>query len=253
MTTTRWRIINWLAALWFAFAAAGCATYKTPGSGVSIPNLEEADADIKQLLEVQPASPFPARVAVVGVQSPGYQSLTNRCSGGGQFCVVTTRDVEPEAAFATLSAMPEVADLALMNRLILPSNFESTRDLRRAAATLKTDLLLVYSIDTGFNVDSTEIGPLALISLGLLPNKKARVTSTASAAIFDVRTGFLYGVAESSTTEEQRATIWTTSAAIDTARRKAETTAFQNLVGEIEKLWTRLLKTHLRAPAGNPG
>lgn len=239
----------WCALL--AILASGCATYTTPGAGVNIENLAKADTDIADLLKVEPAAPFPARVAVARVQASGYYSRSNTCYGTGQYCVVTTRDVEPEATYERLSKLPQVAGLALMNRMLLPGKLTSAKDLRRAAATLKTDLLLVYSLDTGFNIENTDVGPLALISLGFLPTKKARVTATASAAMFDVRTGFVYGVGEATALEEQRGTFWSSSEAVDSARKKAESDAFQKLVGEIEKFWGEVLRTHARRAGGS--
>ena len=227
-----------------ATLVAGCATYTTPGAGVTIPNLAQTDADIRALLDVEPAAPFPARLAVAHVQASGYTSQSSRCYGAGRYCVVTTRDIEPEESFDTLAKLPQIAGLALVNRLLLPERLESTKDLRLAAATLKADMLLIYSLDTGFNIDSTDIGPLAVISLGFVPNKKAKVTSTASAAIFDVRTGFLYGVAEATATEPQRATTWSSVSAIDRARRRAEAEAFAKLIGEIGRLWNGVVDTH---------
>lgn len=218
-----------------------CATYTTPGAGVNVGNLEAADEDIGELLTLEPASPFPARLALVRVQASGYYSFGNRCYGRGKFCVVTTRDVEDEEDLQRIADWPMIAELAVMNRLLLPPELESLKDLRRAAATLKTDLLLVYSLDTGFIIENTEIGPLSLISLGFLPNKNARVTSTASAALYDVRTGFLYGVAESTAREEQRATFWSSDDAVDNARLKTEAEAFQSLLGEVESLWNNVL------------
>jgi hypothetical protein len=128
--------------------------------------------------------------------------------------------------------------------LLLPSRFTSLRELRQSAATLRADLLLVYSIDTGFQIDNTDLGPFALVTLGFLPTKKARVTATASAALFDVRTGFVYGLAEATALEEQRGTFWSSSQAVDSARKAAETRAFEKLVGEIERFWDDVLKTH---------
>jgi hypothetical protein len=223
---------------------AGCAKYTTPGAGVSIPNLSQTDADIKDVLKVEPAAPFPARLAVARVQASGYASQSNRCYGTGRYCVVTTRDIEPEASFEKIARLPQIAGLALVNRLLLPERLESTKDLRLAAAALKADMLLIYSFDTGFNVDSKDVGPLAVLFLGYLPNKKAKVTSTASAAIFDVRTGFLYGVAEATAMEQERATIWSSASAVDKARRRAEAAAFGKLVGEITRLWNGVVDTH---------
>lgn len=233
--------------------ASGCATYTTPGAGVTLEDLGRTDADIAELLKVEPAAPFPARLTVARVQASGYASRSNSCYGSGRYCVVTTRDIESEKTFEALSRLPQVAGLALMNRMLLPGKLSTAKDLRQAAATLKTDLLLVYTLETGFNIENTDVGPLALISLGFLPTKNARVTSTASAAVFDVRTGFVYGVAEASAVEEQRATFWSSSEAVDNARKKAEAEAFQELGREIDKLWHGILKTHARAGAPHQG
>jgi hypothetical protein len=128
--------------------------------------------------------------------------------------------------------------------MLVPEQIESVKDIRQGAASLKTDIVLLYSLDTHFNVDSTDIGPLALISLGFLPNKKAYVTSTASAALFDVRTGFVYGVAESTAKEDQRATFWSSDEAVEKSRLKAEANAFQGMLTEIEKLWKGIVEEH---------
>lgn len=234
-----------IAAIAFLLMLPGCAArYTTPGAGIAIPNLSQADADIAELMKVEPAASFPARMTIVRVQAAGYKSTTNECYGAGNYCVVTTRDIESDESFERIGNLPGLAGLAPMNRLLLPSNLASLRDLRVAAATLKTDLVLVYTLDTGFNVDSTDIGPLTVVSLGFIPNKKAKVTATASAVIFDVRTGFIYGLAETTAAEEQRSTVWETRAAIDEARIRAEKAAFEKLVGEIERVWADVVSSH---------
>jgi hypothetical protein len=240
---------------------AGCSTYTTPGAGVRIEDLPTADLpsanrssgslsseelDFAQSLKAQPTASFPARVAIARIQVAGYSSASNTCYGEGRLCVVITRDIETDESYDKLSKLPSMAGLAAMNRLVLPRKFTNTKDLRQAAAILRADMLLVYTLDTAFKIENTFIGPLALISLGLLPNKKARVTTTASAAMFDVRTGFIYGLAEATAIEEQRATFWSTSDAIDSARKTAESAAFEKLVGEIAKFWGDVLKTHRR-------
>jgi hypothetical protein len=240
-----WALATFLAAL----LSSACATYTTPGAGVNLGDLASADTDIAELLKVEPAAVFPARIAVARVQASGYSSSSNTCYGSGRYCVVTTRDVEPEASYERLSRLPQVTAVALMNRMLLSGKLTSAKDLRQAAASLKTDVLVVYSLDTGFNIENTDVGPLALVSLGFLPTKNAKVTSTASAALFDVRTGFVYGVAEASATETQRGTFWSSSDAVDSARKKAEADAFQKLIGEIEKVWADILRTHVPARA----
>lgn len=239
---------NWILVT--ALSAAGCAaTYTTPGAGLNLKTFANTEPEIEARMKVEPAVVFPARLAVARVQASGYASRSATCFGTGRYCVVTARDIETDESQKRLSGLPLVAGVAFLNRMILSERMDSTKDLRQAAATLKTDMLLLYSIDTGFNVESTDVGPLAVITLGFLPTKNARVTATASAALYDVRTGFVYGLAEASTTEEQRATFWSTTDAIETARKRAEADAFQKMIGEIEKFWGDVLKTHVRIGA----
>ena len=233
-------------ALWIAMLASGCATYTTPGSGVSIPAI--TSPKVAQTMSAKPAAAFPARIAVVRVQSSGYQSYTNRSGyGRGAFSVITTRDVETDADFARLTAMPGVAGLAAMSRLLLPENLDSIDDLRVAAGALQADMVMLYTLDTAFHTDTTQIGPLQLVSLGFFPNKKAKVSSTCAVAFIDTRTGFIYGVTESTATEEQRSDYWNKEEAIDKARVKAERGAFSASIGEIEKLWVSITAQHVKS------
>ncbi len=219
------------------FLLAGCATYRTPGAGIHLGDLSRADEDIAEIIQREPTAAFPARIALARIQSTGYYSYNNQCYGQGAFCVVTTRDIESEQDLERLGRLPMISAIATMGQILLPGQLESIKDLRLAAARLRADMLLVYSIDTRFNIESTDIGPLALISLGFLPNKEAFVATTASMALFDVRTGFVYGVAESTATERQRATLWSSDEAVENSRLKTEAKSFQQLLGEFEKLW----------------
>lgn len=228
----------------------GCATYTTPGAGVNVGNLATADEDIAEIMSREPAAPFPARVALARIQANGYRTTSNSCYGRGQYCVVTARDVERESDFEALGGLPMVAGIAPLNRILVPETLRSIRDLRVAAANLKTDILLVYTFDTRFNVESTDIGPLQLVSLGFFRNKKAHVTTTASAALIDVRTGIMYGVAESTSTAQQSASVWSSEEAIDKARIQTEMESFRSLMQEIKKLWKSVVETHA-ATGGN--
>ncbi len=226
--------------------AQGCSsTYTTPASGVNISSL--TDDDIAKLMKLKPASQFPARIAIARVQASGYVSRTNSGYGSGRYSVVTTRDIEDDSDFEKISKLKMVKGIAPLSRLLLPSkNLDSIKDLRLSAARLKTDLILVYSVDTAFHVEGTPLGPLSAITLGFLPNKKAFVSSTTSGALFDVRTGYVYGTSEATKREEQRTTIWNSRDAIDKARITAEKASFKAFVTEFEKLWTRTISQYAK-------
>jgi hypothetical protein len=223
------------AAVMALALTSGCAHYVTPGAGVSIPEI--TDAGIADTLARKPAATFPAHLVIVRVQASGYESASNRGYGGGRYSVVTTRDIETEADFARLAALPAVAAVAPVNRLLLPGNLTSAEDLRGAAASLHGDVVMLYTLDTKFRTDTTQLGPLQLVGLGFFPNKKAMVTSTCAAAFIDTRTGYVYGVGEFTANEEQRSDVWNSSKAIEKARARAERGAFVGALGEMEKVW----------------
>lgn len=218
---------------------SGCASYTTPGGGVQISNL--VDEDIGELMSKEPAAVFPANISVARVQAPGYQSYRLGSFGDGRYSVVTTRDVESEEDFIRLSNLPQVAGLAPLNRILLPTNLDSLKSLREASARLKSDILLVYTFDTSFHAGEQRFAPLNVVSLGFLKNKTVSVTTTVSAAFFDVRTEYLFGIAEATAQETKSASVWSTSDAVDDLRVATEKAAFQKLLPEIEKTWSGII------------
>jgi hypothetical protein len=226
---------------------AGCAHYVTPGGAVSLPEITEGD--IGQALAREPAAPFPARLIVARLQAPGYVSYSNRGYGHGSYTVLTARDIETDEDVGRISAMPGVAAVGQMSRVLLPPELNTTRDLRTAAAQLRADVILLYTLDTSFRTDTLRIGPLQTVSLGFFPNKNAHVTTTCAAVFIDVRTGYVYGVAEATATEEQRSGFWNTQEAIDAARVTAERAAFTAALGEIEETWGAILAQYSSVPA----
>ena len=226
---------------------AGCAHYVTPGGAVSLPEITEGD--IGEALARQPAAPFPARLIVARQQAPGYVSYSNRGYGRGSYTVLTARDIETDEDVRRISAMPGVAAVGQLSRILLPPELNTIRDLRTAAAGLRADVILLYTLDTSFRTDTLRIGPLQTVSLGFFPNKNAHVATTCAAVFIDVRTGYVHGVAEATATEEQRSGFWNTQDAIDAARVKAEREAFTAALREIEKTWDAILAQHSSASA----
>lgn len=221
---------------------SACATYTTPGGPVSLLSITEVD--IAEAFAMEPAASFPARLAIARVQAPDYVSGTNDGYGNGAYSVVTRRDIETEADFVRVGNFDSVSAVAPLTRLLLPRTFHSTQDLRKSAAMLKADILLLYTMDTEFRTETTNLGPLQTISLGFLPNRKSQVIAVCTTIFIDVRTGFVYGTAEASSTEYQRSNLWGTREAIESARLAAETSAFRAALTETERLWHEALAEH---------
>ena len=238
-----------IAALFLALS--GCATYTTPGGPISMAGID--DATIEEAYLRQPASGFPANIAMIRVQDAGYRSRTAYGHRVGAWSVVTTRDIESEDAVERIAALPLIDGVAPVGRLLLPQDARGLKDLRRSAAQLRADMLLVYSVDTQYIVEGQTFGPFTTISLGMLPNRTAHVTSTVSGLLIDVRTGFIYGSSESTATERQRSGAWTTAAAADEARIRSESQAFEDFVDEFATLWSGVARTHASRPAALPG
>jgi len=220
---------------------AGCAHYTTPGGPA--PLLELAEKDIAEILSVSPASPFPARIAIGRVQESRYSGYGQQVHGNGPFRLVTTRDVEDEASFRRLATFPQVIGVAPLSFLVIGEELETFEDLREGAARLRADLLLLYTLDTEYWRRDLPLQPLSTFSLGIFPSGELRVSSTASAVLIDVRTGFLYGLAESTVTVENL-TSWLWGDGVEWGRRKTGSEAFSELMDEIATLWQGVLAEH---------
>ena len=64
-----------------------------------------------------------------------------------------------------------------------------------------------------------------------------------------MRTGYVYGVAEGSSSDVRRSSIWKTEAAIDAARIKTEREAFGAALKEIAKAWASINAEYNRTTA----
>lgn len=239
-----------------SLTVGGCVSYSTPGGPADM-RAFGADAlrrqgatepGIQATLDKQPLAAFPAALAIVQVQAPGYSSWRGSSYGAGVYSVVTSRGSSDEVCFERLTKLPLLAGVTPISRILLPTTLTSDRELRQAAAALHADLLLVYTFDTRFRTEDFA-SPLTLVSLGLFPTKNARVSTIASAVLLDTRNGYVYGTAESSSKPQtQLANAWTSQDAVDDARVRAESDALGGLVGEFEKLWGRVLTAQTQRP-----
>ena len=224
-----------LLLIGFTVLFSGCAHYTTPGGSVSLNDL--AEKDINEIMSTKPMANFPVNLAVARIQASGYQSHRQSSFGHGRYSIVTVREVESEGDFQRILKLEGIAGIAPVNRLFLPTKLDSIKALRLAAARLKTDILMIYTFDTSFHVGKQSFMPLSLISLGFMNDKEVSVTTTATAAFFDVRTEYLYGISEATAKQRSRASVWSSESVVDDLRIRTEKKAFQGLLTEIEATW----------------
>ena len=251
MSATFSRVRTWFMLLGSMTLIAGCSSYATPGraadfKAMGVTRDQLTDSGISEALAKQPLATLPCGIAAVRIQAPGYRSATAEGWGTGRYSVITTRDIEKDEQFEHLGNMPMIKGIAPINRLLLPEQLNSDMELRKAAAVLHADMLLIYTIDTTFNTRD-EVAPLTVITLGLSPSQVVHVISTASAILIDTRNGYLYGYAEATEKTDQLASEWTQAPAIDAARRRAEERSFDKLTHELEKTWGKVVTTYARA------
>jgi hypothetical protein len=233
----------------------GCSSYKVPGKAarmelfVEKPQAAPTEQSESQkpsdieIIERKPTAEFPTHIVVVRVQEPGYKSQTAEGVGGGNFSVVTVRDMEKDEDFERLAKLPDLAQISPMSRLLLPSHFQSDKELRTVAARLQADMVLIYTVDTTFLNTNTST-PLSIISLGFGPTIKARIISTVSAILMDTRTGYIYGTVEETAKKEITTSAISTKDACDQIRLKTERAAFEQFLDEFEILWSNIVKEY---------
>lgn len=217
---------------------SGCASYTTPGGAVDLTGIDSDE--IAEIMAREPAAQFPAVLAFARIQSSNYSSYSADTYGTGAFSVVTTREFLGDAEANGLASLPNVRSVTPLSRLLLPSRLDSIRDLRTAGASLKSDILLIFTIDTSFRVDGKTIGPLSLVSLGILRDRETVVTSTASAILVDIRSGYVYGVAEASASETKSTNAWGSTSAVDQSRLTTEREAFNGMLRELKNTWREI-------------
>lgn len=225
---------------------SGCASsYVTPGGNVDLSSVP--DSDIKKVYEQKPTANFPTTIAYTRIQESGYSNYSAQAYGSGSFSVISTRDIESDEDIAHLSGLPDIEGITPLSKIIIPVKLSGLRDLRLAAAKLHAEILLVYTLDTTFSVGQKSFGPMEVISLGLMDNKEVKVTTTASAAFYDAKTEYLYGLAEATHQEIGQSDIWNNSKVVDDLRKLAEREAFHSLVPEIEKTWNKITSKYKQA------
>jgi hypothetical protein len=232
-----------LVVLMLFLALTGCAAYRTPGAGAPLSELAASGTGGGAGESRRPAVVFPARIALVRVQSAEYAATDPACHGTGRYCVMTVRNIESAREVRRLQQLPRVAAVDNLSPERVPSSLNTVDALRQAAGE-NADLLLLYTLDTRFTIDGAEYGQLAEIKPGFLPNRDARVTAKTAAALIDVHSGYVYGKLEAVSWTDQNAAMWATRTAIEDERRMTERASFELFVNKFASLWQDVVATY---------
>ncbi|MEM1444702.1 MAG: hypothetical protein AAGF84_01475 [Planctomycetota bacterium] len=199
-----------------------------------------------ELADTEPLATFPTNVVAARIQAGNYRGEAVYRPSGANFSVVTARDVESDEAMDKLFKLPGVLQLQPMNRMLLPDQLRDAKDLREAAAVVRADMLLLYTFDSTFRQDDKDVGPFNVLALGLLPNQKITVNTTASAVLLDTQSGFVYGVAEASAETGENTNIWRGLDGVAALQDEAEEIAFDRLVDQLAEMWTSVYSQYAR-------
>ncbi len=225
-----------------------CANYRSPGMGLDVHEMLETSgpehrSDQGSTNLAQPAAMLPIRLVLVRIQRAGYPSMYEPCHGSGRYCVLTVRDVESDADLAQLADLPQVASLIPVPRRLVPERINAPIDLRRSLANAHIgDMALLYSIDTQAQVGETPSSePLAKIKRSLQVDQPVTMRSRVTAALIDVRTGFVYLQTRTDFAETLPGWGWNSPEHTDRAHQRVERQAFHAMVGNISQHWSEVI------------
>jgi hypothetical protein len=220
-----------------ALSVCSCGTYLTPGGPADMAAF--TDSGVKKAFSARPAIQFPANIAVVRIQGSRYRSESENGYGSGQYSILTKSVIETEDEAEMIAKLKGIEGVVRLNRLLLPNDVSSNTEVREAAAKLRADAILVYTVATEFS-DREVLAPLTAVTLGLAPNTTYRVRATASAILMDTKTGFVYGALEEDEATSGIAMTWGSSSAIEGARTKVEQAAYRKLVNKFPEFWAQI-------------
>jgi hypothetical protein len=229
-----------LALSLVALASAGCSSYvnsRAVQEGIASRQQNFTHPIVARAYNARPAMHFPATISVVAEQQDARNHL---------------RAFDAAGRLDRLKGLPQLSNVVLQTTLLGNSDVNGSErkagwDLaaRESAARMHADAVLLIGMDT-FTTDGDVIAPLTVLSLGLMPNHRYQIVSTAMGALVDVRTGYVYGTLERSAAKGGVTMSWGESDVVGRATRKAEAAALEKLLGEFPNFWQGVVKTHAR-------
>lgn len=192
---------------------------------------------VRAALEREPVAPFPASIAVVRLGGRSYGERHEK-----RAWLASNSGKTVEALIEHCRRMPMVSTVTPINMLTTKSE-TTADDLRETAAGVRADLLLVTSVVTQHTGEDLA-WPIGLVTLGLFPTKVRSTETSATMALIDTRTGYVYAVAEAHDDADQLANGWTAEMAESDAQDRSERRAGEKLIARFEEEWKKVLNSH---------
>jgi len=235
-------IVGLLFAL--SFLLAGCSSYVNSRAAADHRAKAEAAFShplIARAYNAKPAMTFPATIGLAPMDHETQLPL---------------RNLDATGKLDALKSLPQLAHVTNVSSLLISTNGEiagpngqpvalwnkSDLALREAAARLHCDAVLLLKIDTSVT-DGKVFAPLTLVTLGMFPNDRTEVISTALAALVDTRTGYVYATAERSAGKTCHAISWDDDTR-DRTMRLANQKAMEKLFSDFPALWSGIVAKH---------
>jgi hypothetical protein len=239
----RLAIVATLFAL--SFLLAGCSNSYV-NSPAATAHRAKAEADfshplIARAYNAKPTMRFPATIGLAPMDRDAQAPL---------------RALDANGKLDAFKALPQIRNVVNVSSILIadggglcgpdgrpiPMWNKSDFVLREAAARLHCDAVLLLKIDTSVT-DGKVFAPLSLVTLGLFPNDRTEVISTALAALVDTRTGYVYATAERSAGKTCHAISWDDDTR-DRTMRLANQKAMEKLFADFPALWSGVVAKH---------
>ena len=228
-------LIPAVAATLFCY---GCSSYVNSPAVARARDAKRAefsDPLIARAANAKPTMQFPATIAI----APNDHAVRGHVRALSAFGKLDALNSLPQLARTTVISPTIIGDTDQEHRI------SADLRLREAAAKLHADAILFIAIETQAT-DGHIVAPLTGLSLGLLPNKRYELVSTAFAALVDTRTGYVYGTDEKSRAKSGITMAWGSSEVIQRARAKVEREATEKLFADFPAFWRGIVATHHR-------
>jgi len=257
----QYRIISWRLATFAAvFLLAACDNYVQTTSGAeylnryaqsrnvnadgAVSTVAADDQAVREIANVEPELQFPARIGIARIFNG--QMTTIPADEAQQWRQLAERLGPDYGEFVPIS--PLVAALAAgsvsdasTSRNRWNGNIEETvRAIRFGAARQHVDAVLIYEVFANSDVDTNVLSVTKLVLIGffMVPSEEITANGFANAMLVDVRNGYVYGYAQSSTDKpvETLSTSANEYANVRQAETEARAGAVDRLVVDVEEM-----------------